>query len=200
VAYGGAFISSQTVHRLGNRLYGAGDVVWPASIALARLLTHCPSFTAGLHVLELGAGLGLPSCAAAACGAASCTVSDRDEALLPLAARSIVANSTTAAVHAVRADFSAVPGSWPAPGSVDAIIGSDVLYDSAVASGVVAVLAHYLLQPGGTSRRALLSDPKQRQWRADFTEKCALAGLDCQVTDLPGPEDCALLVVTPASS
>ena len=41
-----------------KHLYGAGDVVWPASVALARLLAHVPSFSAGLRVLELGCGLG----------------------------------------------------------------------------------------------------------------------------------------------
>ena len=41
-----------------EHLYGSGDIIWPASIALARLIVHCPSFVRGKRVVELGCGLG----------------------------------------------------------------------------------------------------------------------------------------------
>ena len=52
-------IARENLERFRDALYGAGDVVWPASIALARLVSHCPSLVAGKRVLEIGAGLGL---------------------------------------------------------------------------------------------------------------------------------------------
>ena len=36
-------INYQTLESFRDELYGAGDVVWPASLALARLVAHCPS-------------------------------------------------------------------------------------------------------------------------------------------------------------
>ena len=39
-------VAQQGVLGAYKHLYGAGDVVWPASVALARLLAHVPSFSA----------------------------------------------------------------------------------------------------------------------------------------------------------
>ena len=193
-----------------RELFGAGDVVWPATLALSRLVIHCPSFVAGLDILEMGAGLGLPSCAAAAAGARSVTVTDKDDELLLLARRSVTINLTplqqqqpACSIHAVRADLTRLPGDWPSS-PVDVVLASDVLYSDALAAAVADVIAHYLLaaRPQERSRvlpRALIADPKQRQHRDVFAARCAALGLECQVTDLPGPEDCALLCVTPAA-
>ena len=188
-----------------RELYGAGDVIWPATLALARLLIHCPSFVAGLNILELGAGLGLPSCAAAAAGARSVTVTDYDAELLLIARRSVAMNlapeQTGCAINAVRADWTRLPGDWPSS-PCDVILASDVLYNGALAADVATVMAHYLLaprHPGSVLPRALVADPKQRENRDLFTAKCISLGLDCQVADLPGPEDCLLLCVTPAA-
>ena len=177
----------------------------PATLALARLLIHCPSFVAGLNILELGAGLGLPSCAAAAAGARSVTVTDYDAELLLFARRSVAMNLAPdpgCVINAVRADWTRLPGDWPSL-PCDLLIASDVLYNGALAADVAAVIAHYLIAsrpPGSVLPRALVADPKQRENRDVFAAKCASLGLDCQVTDLPGPEDCSLLCVTPASS
>ena len=69
-------------------LYGAGDVVWPASVALARLLAHVPSLTQGKRVLELGCGLGAAGLSAATAGASSVLLTDR---LTVLARRAVSA-------------------------------------------------------------------------------------------------------------
>ena len=45
-------------------LYGAGDVIWPASEAFARLVAHVPSLVKGKRVIDVGCGLGLVSVAA----------------------------------------------------------------------------------------------------------------------------------------
>ena len=45
-------------------LYGAGDVIWPASEAFASLVAHVPSLVKGKRVIDVGCGLGLVSAAA----------------------------------------------------------------------------------------------------------------------------------------
>ena len=80
-------------------LYGAGDIVWPASIALARMLAHVPSLTAEKRVLELGCGLGTAGLAAASAGAASVLLTDRDQAVLDCAHEAIEANGLAKTVR-----------------------------------------------------------------------------------------------------
>ena len=75
-----------------DALYGAGDVVWPASIALGRLIAHCPSLVQGKSVLEIGSGLGLCGCVAAHAGASRVVMTDVDGDMLQLAAKSAAAN------------------------------------------------------------------------------------------------------------
>ena len=194
-----ALLSSDALAALrATELYGAGDVVWPASLALARLLVHCPSFVAGRTVLELGAGLGLPSCAAAAAGAASLVLVDRDAASLELARRSVALNAPAASLRLQVADFCAAPAAcWHAADvGPDIILCSDVLYDAQVATGLARALAHLLRLPGGEGRRALLADETQRRHRDDFTRAADAEGLDVAETVLPGPEGCRLLLVT----
>ena len=82
------------------RLYGddgelAGlfsRVVWPSGQALARLLTNSPDLVRGLDVVEVGCGLGLPSCAAVASGAASMLCVDVDGVVAATAAKSAALN------------------------------------------------------------------------------------------------------------
>ena len=82
-----------------KHLYGAGDVVWPASVALARLLAHVPSFSEGQRVLELGCGLGAVGLAAGTAGAASVVLTDREAPLLALADQ--VADAPRPGLHVV---------------------------------------------------------------------------------------------------
>lgn len=85
-------ISLETLESFRDELYGAGDVVWPASMALARLVAHCPSLVKGKRVLEVGAGLGLVGNVAAQAGAAEVLMVDYDPEVLELAAESAAAN------------------------------------------------------------------------------------------------------------
>lgn len=185
-------------------MYGAGDVIWPASVALARLLAHCPSFVAGRRVLELGAGLGLPGCAAVQAGAASLTLADRDAATLALAARSAALNApqlaASGAISTLAADWTDLDA-WPAPGAVDLVLASDILYDPAFPAPMAALLARLLSPgPGGDAadappRRALFADAPQRLNRDAFVAECAARGLTAQVGPLPGPEGTQLIAV-----
>ena len=74
-----------------DSLYGAGDVVWPASIALGRLIAHCPSLVKDKSVIEIGSGLGLCGCVAAAAGASRVVMTDVDGDVLRLASKSAAA-------------------------------------------------------------------------------------------------------------
>lgn len=74
----GETLSGRRLASLRDELYGSGDVVWPAAMALARLVAHCPSLVQGKRVLEVGAGLGLVGNAAAQAGAAEVVMVDVD--------------------------------------------------------------------------------------------------------------------------
>ena len=185
--------------------YGAGDVVWPAAVALARLIAHCPSFAAQKRVLELGAGLGLPGAAAAQAGAASLLLADRDAASLALAARSAALNAPALAeagrVSKLVADWGGDLDAWPPPGQVDLVLASDVLYDATAPAAVAALLSRLLAPAVGDAAppeappRALFADPPQRLHRDAFVAACAAQGLTAQVGPLPGPEGMTLIAV-----
>ena len=198
-----------------THLYGAGDVVWPASVALARLLAHVPSFSAEQRVLELGCGLGAVGLAAGTAGAATVLLTDREAPLLALAAQAADANGLAGVVSTATLEWDAdeaalrsAIGDEP----FDLVVGADLLYDDGAARMLAALLAQLLdptasaLMPAETAAaafaqpaRALLSDPKQRNHRAAFTQACAEEGLDVSDDALPGPEGARLLTVTVAA-
>ena len=132
---------------LGERfdhLYGAGDIVWPSAIALARLVTHCPSFVQGRTVVELGCGLGLAGQAAAMAGAARVVLTDADEDALSRARQAAELNGlggdiiSTARLDwnggaaAARDALESAAGGAP----VDVVLGADILYDEARSSAL----------------------------------------------------------------
>ena len=132
-----------------------GDGFWPASVALARLLAHCPSLVANKRVLEIGAGLGLAGNAAAKAGAASVLMVDRDADMLALAKRSAVENAPhdPGMCRVETLDWSAVPNEWCAERDqkFDVIVAADVLYDEESARRVAEVVARAMRV--GTNRR-----------------------------------------------
>ena len=186
--------------RFGH-LYGAGDIVWPASKALARMLAHVPSLTAGKRVLELGCGLGASGLAAASAGASSVVLTDRDEALLERASDAAKANDfpdgqVSTALLNWEADAPTVAraiGDQP----FDLVIGADLLYDEAMAKQLAKLLSSLLPLPTSDAPpvRVLLADPEQRPNRELFAAACAEAGLSVADDVLPGPEKVRLLGV-----
>ena len=129
-------IARENLERFRDALYGAGDVVWPASIALARLVSHCPSLVAGKRVLEIGAGLGLVGNAAAKAGAAEVLMVDLDADVLQLARRSVPENipEDPSLANVETLDWDGVPDDWPAD-RFDVVLAADVLYDDDAARG-----------------------------------------------------------------
>ncbi|CAD7925959.1 unnamed protein product [Amoebophrya sp. A120] len=82
---------------LSLRINPSRSYVWPSARLLAEFLLQNPAVCAGQRVVELGCGLGLPSFAAAACGAAYVLATDFCERYL----------RTLEAVRSVNGKFSA---------------------------------------------------------------------------------------------
>ena len=134
-----------------THLLGAGDVVWPASVALARLLAHVPSLTSGQRVLELGCGLGAAGLAAAThAGASAVVLSDRDDAVLGHARAAAAANGADAVVSTASLDWAAISDDelraalGDGFAAFDVVVGADILYDEAAARMLAALLARLL--------------------------------------------------------
>ena len=104
-------VSPETLAQFKEALYGAGDVVWPAGLALARLIAHCPSLVAGKRVLEVGAGLGVVGNAALRAGASAVCMCDVDGDMLRLAKASALENAPEDPSRAATLvlDWSAIP-------------------------------------------------------------------------------------------
>lgn len=64
--------------------YGTGATVWPASLVLIKYLEKS-NLLHGKHVVDLGAGTGITSIAAAVLGAKSCVCTDGEEPVVRLA-------------------------------------------------------------------------------------------------------------------
>ena len=178
-----------------DALYGAGDVVWPASIALGRLIAHCPSLVQGKSVLEIGSGLGLCGCVAAHAGASRVVMTDVDAEMLQLAAKSAAANvSDGCHVETRTLDWGAV-NDWPER-EFDVVIAADVLYDGDAAAAVAAVAGKCLKTRGGVGSMALVCDPSQRGNREAFVGEAGKVGLECVDADFPGHPNMRLLQAT----
>lgn len=72
--------------------YGTGATVWPASVVLLKYLEkHQERFLHGKRVIDLGAGTGVTSIAAALCGARQVVCTDGEENVVRLARDNIMA-------------------------------------------------------------------------------------------------------------
>jgi predicted nicotinamide N-methyase len=122
------------------------SVLWRSGVALGRELAGSP--LAGLRVVELGCGLGVPSLVAARAGA-RVLATDADEDALALLERNARENGVR--VETARAEWETA-GGLAARGPFDLVLAADVLYERAN----VAVLLSLLARLG---REVLLADP-----------------------------------------
>ncbi len=135
--------------------------LWPSSVALARAVAAARP--AGVRVLELGCGLGLPSIAAALSGG-QVLATDRSADALAFTAYNAGLNGTTLEVGLC---------SWADPGSVlargpwDLVLAADVLYRH----GGLADLADLLPRLVGGTGQVWLADPG-RPPAAGFLADC----------------------------
>lgn len=135
-----------------------GLALWPAAIALAgELDARGGSDLAGLRVLELGSGTGLPGIVAAALGAARVVQTDRDAAALALCEQNGKQNGLNASAAAGRIERRLADWTeWDDDARYDLILGSDVLYADTLHDDLLDIFENNLAPGRG---RVLLSDP-----------------------------------------
>jgi len=159
--------------------------LWPAGVALARVVAGRD--VRGLHVLEIGCGLGLPSIVAALGGASVVATDWSPDA--------VAAVRENAASNGAR--LSARVLDWRDRGGVaavhDLVLAADVLYEARNAEPVAALVAAAL----GPRGSALVCDPGRRH-AAGMVEHARGAGLAVEELphDLPSP-DARLLCLRP---
>ena len=120
--------------------------LWPSGVALARVVAE--QDLTGARVLELGAGLGLPSLAAAVRGA-QVLATDWAEEAVALLRENAAANGIALRAERVRWDD---PGPLLADAPWDVVLGADLLYEDRNAT----LLLELLPRLGGD---ILLADP-----------------------------------------
>lgn len=125
-------------------------MIWASAESLTVRILAGPSLT-GLHVLDLGCGLGICGLAAAARGA-QVTGFDWETRAVE------IANESAAAQPVLAARCAFIAGDWRTPppmGPFDLIIGADLLYERRNGPAVAAFLARHL-KPGA---EAWIADP-----------------------------------------
>ena len=126
-----------------------GVALWPSALALAHELLARADALRDAHILELGAGTGLPGIVAAALGA-RVVQTDRNELALSVCRRNGARNG------APPIDYRLVDwAEWDDDEKYDLIIGADILYGAAMHAELRGIFARNLA-PGG---RILLADP-----------------------------------------
>ncbi len=152
ILHAGTVLSRRDENNFLGELKGRlpyGVALWPASIALAHDLVSRADDLRGKHVLELGAGTGLPGIVAATLGA-RVVQTDRDELAMSACKRNGARNKVETVEHRL-VDWT----SWEDTGRYDWIIGSDILYGVELQPHLRRIFETNLA-PGG---RVLLSDP-----------------------------------------
>jgi hypothetical protein len=167
----------------------------PSSVALARMMAHCPSLINSKNVLELQCGLGLVS--ATACKHARpehVAVTDRDSNTLSLAyATCTRLQRSRASVSRCTMDW-ADPSTWPNQ-KYDILLASDVFSEQSSILSLIRVLQFYLASGDDDKhrKRALIVDPVEQVHRDAFCYAAHKAGLEVDVTPFPGMDDFVLL-------
>jgi len=147
-----------------------GVALWPGAIALAHEIAARSDRLHGLRVLELGAGTGLPGIVAASLGA-HVVQTDKQQAALSLGRLNAERNGVSTVEHRL-ADWAA----WDDASRYDWIIGSDILYATAMYPHLTRIFESNL-GPGG---RVLLSDPFRRG-SFGFLESLEAAGWNVSI-------------------
>lgn len=120
---------------------------WPGGQALARLLLDQPNLVAGQRVVDLGAGCGIASLAAARAGAASVLAADIDA----FAAAAIALNAEANGVVL----STTTDNLLGQPLDADVLLIGDMCYERALAEAVLA----WARPAAAAGRLALLADP-----------------------------------------
>ncbi len=149
----------QEAYRRGEILFPYWSRVWPSAIALSRFLLTHPRYTNNKNVLELGAGLGLPSIVAAG-NANQVVCSDNEPEAVAFIQQSAAQNSLQNLSFRVL-DWNDIPSNL----ETDVLLLSDVNYDPALFDVQQKIISSFL-QKGTT---VILSTP-QRLMAKEFVE------------------------------
>lgn len=134
--------------------------LWPAALALAEhVIGRVP--VAGRRVIELGAGMGLVSLAAARAGADVLATDYEEDALRFVRANAALNGLRVRAAHLDWRDLRPLRGE-----TFDLVLASDVVYERRNHGPILDALDR-LLRPGG---QALLSDPQRTLAKAFVAE------------------------------
>lgn len=139
-------------------------MVWPAGLALAEEMSRFP--VEGLHILEVGCGLGFSSLVLQKRGA-DITASDNH----PLAEEFLRHNAALNGLQPITYRDAPWVGPNPQLGQFDLILGSDVLYER----DHPALLADFLAHHAKPAARILIADPG-RGYRGQFSKRMAEQG------------------------
>ena len=137
------------------------SVLWRSGVALAREVAG--SDLAGLRVVELGCGLGVPSLAAARAGARVLATDSEPEAL-ELLDRNAVENGVE--VETALVDWRS-PGALVARGPFDLVLAADVLYERPAVALLLALLPRlggetWLADPGRPAADVFVERARRR--------------------------------------
>jgi predicted nicotinamide N-methyase len=155
-------------------------VLWPAASAIASRLLTSSGQLGGKRILEVGAGTGLVSIAAAQGGAAHVLATDYEEIPLQLLQHAAAhLNNNSARVET--AHFDLCDATTPLP-RCDVLVAADVMYDPATGRAAAA-RAVEALRAGG---RVLIGDSPGRAGRPAFLQKLRELGVHAEFQDVAG--------------
>lgn len=158
-----------------------GLLLWESAVALAQELQHRPEIFAGRHVLELGAGVGLPGLVARSLGA-KVLQTDKAEEALSLAALNEQENGLSG-VQRFAADWTR----WSHLRKYDVILGADILYETSMHGALAAIIENCVAHDG----TVILADPGRPQALA-FLGALELKGVRFELTIRGVPPTCPL--------
>ena len=164
-----------------------GLSIWASAYVLAHWLVVEEGSLEGRAVMELGSGCGLAGIALAKNTAASEVVlTDFPTNTLENLRYNVALNARGGPGErgpAVRSLDWTDKSTWPGPGSIDLVIGSDLVYDDGMASLLAPLVAH-VLRPGGNFIH--IFPERGRVGVEEQTEALAATGLGLTFeTDLP---------------
>ena len=154
------FVQLQSLYQLGGLDFPYWAKIWPSAIALANFLQENPSYIQDKKLVELAAGIGLPSFVSAKYASHICC-SDYAPAAIALLEKNI-ANNQLSNISSALINWQAIPESVAA----EVLLLSDINYNPTDFETVYLMLEQFIQQ--GTT--ILLSTP-QRLVAKDFIAK-----------------------------
>ncbi|GAX25060.1 hypothetical protein FisN_10Lh255 [Fistulifera solaris] len=158
-----------------------GAVLWPASLVIASRLLD---FVSGKSVLELGAGTGLVSLAAALGGAKSVLATDYESLPLTIveySARELNQIPVGRGLSLDTAFLDLCDLRQPLP-VADVVVAADVMYEPSTGKA----LAHRVLEAMTAGSRVLVGDSPGRAGRPAFLEELRRLGVEASFVDTLG--------------